>query len=34
MKEHIELLKEKDLPVPPKNSNPKITIQNESHQAA
>ena len=29
MKEHIELLKEKNLPVPPENPNPKIDIQNE-----
>ena len=30
MIEHIELLKEHKLPVPPKNLDPKITIQNES----
>jgi predicted RNase H-like HicB family nuclease len=29
MIEHVNLLKEKGLPVPPKNPNPKITIQNE-----
>jgi len=29
MLEHINLLKEKRLPVPPKNLNPKIIIQNE-----
>ena len=29
MIEHIKLLKEKSLPVPPKNSNPKIIIQNQ-----
>ncbi len=29
MIEHISLLKEQGLPVPPKNPNPKITIQNE-----
>jgi hypothetical protein len=29
MKEHISLLKEKGLPVPDKNSNPKIIIQNQ-----
>ena len=29
MIEHINLLKEKGLPVPPMNTNPKIVIQNE-----
>jgi len=29
MKEHINLLKEKGLSIPPKNKNPKIVIQNE-----
>jgi predicted RNase H-like HicB family nuclease len=29
MIEHINLLKEQGLPVPPSNPNPKITIQNE-----
>ncbi len=29
MKEHIEILKENNLPIPPKNKNPKIIIQNE-----
>jgi len=29
MKEHIKLLKEEGLPIPPKNKNPKIIIQNE-----
>ncbi len=29
MKEHLALLEEKNLPHPPKNPNPKITIQNE-----
>jgi hypothetical protein len=29
MLEHINLLKEQGLPVPPKNANPKIIIQNE-----
>ena len=29
MKEHVELLKQKGLPVPPKSPDPKITIQNE-----
>lgn len=27
--EHVSLLKEQGLPVPPKNPNPKIIIQNE-----
>jgi len=29
MKEHVELLKEQGLAVPPKKQNPTITIQNE-----
>jgi predicted RNase H-like HicB family nuclease len=29
MIEHVNLLKEQGLPVPPKNPNPKIIIQNE-----
>ena len=29
MKEHVNLLKEQGLPIPPKNQNPKIIIQNE-----
>ena len=29
MKEHIDLLKEKELPVPQQNPEPKIIIQNE-----
>ncbi|OGW45029.1 MAG: hypothetical protein A2Y66_04395 [Nitrospirae bacterium RBG_13_41_22] len=29
MREHVNLLKEKGLPVPPKNPSPKIIIQNE-----
>ena len=29
MREHLSLLKEKGMPLPPKNPNPKITIQNE-----
>ena len=29
MKEHVELLKEKSLPVPERNTDPKIVIQNE-----
>jgi predicted RNase H-like HicB family nuclease len=34
MKEHIELLKEKNLPVPARNTDPKIVIQNERKLAA
>ncbi len=34
MKEHIALLEEQDLPVPTKNPDPKITIQNEKKLAA
>lgn len=30
MKEHVELLKEQGLPVPPFNPDPKIIIQNEN----
>lgn len=33
MKEHIELLKEKKLPIPPKNPDPTIIIQNEKNFA-
>lgn len=29
MKEHIRLLKEKGLPVPPRNPDPRVIIQNE-----
>ena len=29
MVEHVSLLKEQGLPIPPKNANPKIIIQNE-----
>lgn len=29
MKEHVNLLKAQGLPIPPKNPNPKIIIQNE-----
>jgi len=29
MEEHIELLKEQSLPIPPKNPDPKIVIQNQ-----
>ena len=34
MKEHVELLKERGLPVPPKVKNPKIIVQNEEKLAA
>jgi predicted RNase H-like HicB family nuclease len=30
MVEHVNLLMEQKLPIPPKNQNPKIIIQNES----
>ena len=33
MKEHIELLKQQGLPVPQKNRDPKIIIQNEKKLA-
>ena len=33
MKEHVSLLREQGLPVPPINSDPKIIIQNEKKQA-
>jgi predicted RNase H-like HicB family nuclease len=32
MKEHVELLKEQGLPVPPRNDNPTVTIQNEEKE--
>ena len=34
MKEHIGLLKEQGLPVPPENQDPKIIIENEKRLAA
>jgi len=34
MKEHVELLEEKNLPVPKRNPDPKIIIQNERKLAA
>jgi predicted RNase H-like HicB family nuclease len=34
MKEHVELLKEQGLPVPPKVKDPKIIVQNEARLAA
>ena len=33
MAEHVELLKEKGLPVPERNTDPKIVIQNEKKLA-
>jgi predicted RNase H-like HicB family nuclease len=33
MKEHIELVKQKGLPVPPINPDPKIIVQNEKKRA-
>ncbi len=33
MKEHLELLKEQGFPIPPSNSDPKVTIQNERRVA-
>jgi len=33
MKEHVEILKRQGLPVPPKNPNPRITIENTREQA-
>ena len=34
MKEHIGLLKNQNIPVPPKNRDPKIIIKNEKQAAA
>lgn len=34
MKEHVRLLKEEGLPVPKRNPNPKVTIQNEEKAVA
>lgn len=34
MKEHVELLKAQNLPIPAVNLDPKITIQNEKEVAA
>jgi predicted RNase H-like HicB family nuclease len=33
MKEHLELLRQGGLPVPPSNTNPKIIIQNAAQEA-
>jgi predicted RNase H-like HicB family nuclease len=34
MREHVELLAEQGLPVPPPNDNPTVTIQNERQGSA
>lgn len=34
MREHVALLRERGLPVPPPNADPKIIIQNERQSAA
>ncbi len=34
MKEHVELLAEQGLPIPPRNSDPIVTIRNEQKEAA
>jgi len=34
MKEHVEVMKDQSLPIPPKNPDPKIIIQNEKQAAA
>jgi predicted RNase H-like HicB family nuclease len=34
MKEHVELLAEQGLPVPPRTSEPVVTIRNERKEAA
>ncbi len=34
MAEHVKLLREQGLPVPPEDTDPKIVIQNEKRQAA
>jgi predicted RNase H-like HicB family nuclease len=33
MKEHVELMKERGLPIPPVNPDPKIVVQNEKNLA-
>jgi predicted RNase H-like HicB family nuclease len=33
MKEHVELLREQGLPVPPRSANPTVLIQNEERAA-
>ena len=34
MKEHVELLAQRKLPIPPTNPNPTVTIQNEQQAVA
>lgn len=34
MLEHVALLREQGLPIPPANSNPRVTIQNAAVEAA
>jgi predicted RNase H-like HicB family nuclease len=34
MKEHVDLLVQQELPVPPTNPNPTVTIQNEQQAVA
>lgn len=34
MKEHVELLAEQGLPIPPQNPDPVVTIRNEQKEAA
>lgn len=34
MKEHVDLLKERGLPIPKRNSNPRIVIQNQQELIA
>jgi len=34
MKEHVELLREQGLPIPPKNNDPRIIIRNEMKASA
>ncbi len=34
MKDHIELLSEQQLPIPPRNPDPIVTIRNEKKEAA
>jgi predicted RNase H-like HicB family nuclease len=33
MKEHLELLAERTLPIPPANPDPTVTVRNEEHPA-
>jgi predicted RNase H-like HicB family nuclease len=34
IKEHVSILKDRGLPIPPKNRNPKIVIQNAQERVA